>query len=125
MSHHAFEFIVVSYVAGERFHVIGRNGDEDIKVGDTFDAMYRYKRRETPEARGDDPVRECERPVSIRVTGIRALHRELGHLGMGMTGALAIEGEGIEDIAPGWVLGRRSGDRAAGVATTNCAATRD
>jgi hypothetical protein len=122
MSHHAYEFIVASYVAGERFHVIGRNGDEDIKIGDTFDAMYRYRRARTIDDYGSDPIREVERPVKLRVTGIRALHRDLQRLGIGMTAALAVEGEGIDDIAPGWVLGRASVDLSAN--GSNGAATR-
>ncbi len=124
MSHHAFEFIVAGHVAGEVFHVIGRNGDEDIKIGDTFDAMYRYERATTPEDLARDPVRECERQVRLRVTGIRALHRSLQCLGVGMTGALAVEGEGKEDIAPGWVLGRRSRDPSGSAACSNGAPSR-
>ena len=112
MSHHAFEFIVAGYVDGEQFRVVGRNGDEDIKIGDTFDAMYRYKRPRTLADYGADPIREEERCVKIRVIGIYALNRDLEHLGVGMTGALTVEGHGVEDIAPGWVLGLRSGGRA-------------
>jgi hypothetical protein len=109
MSHHAFEFIVVGYVGveGERYRVVGRNGDEDIRIGDSFDVMYRYKRPATPDDYSTDPVRESEREVRIRVTGIEAMNRSLKHLGVGMTGALTVEGEGIGDIAPGWILGRR------------------
>jgi hypothetical protein len=115
MSHHAFEFIVVDYVADDRFRVIGRNGDEDVKIGDVFDVMYRYKRANSPEERGADPVREPgERDIHVRVVGIYALSRDLQHLGVGMTGALTVEGEGIEDIAPGWVLGRRESLEGAG-----------
>jgi hypothetical protein len=107
MSHHAFEFVVVGYTEGEQYRVVGRNGDEDIKVGDSFDVMYRYKRPATPDDSSTNPVRESEREVQVRVIGIEAMNRKLGHLGVGMTGALTIEGDGIGDIAPGWILGRR------------------
>jgi hypothetical protein len=107
MSHHAFEFIVAGFVEGDQCCVVGRNGDEDIKVGDSFDVMYRYKRSVTPDDYSADPVRESERVVRVQVIGIEAMNRKLKHLGVGMTGALTIEGDGIGDIAPGWILGRR------------------
>jgi hypothetical protein len=105
------EFIVEYWVPGEsgQFTVIGRCGDEPIRVNDTFDAVFRYKHRRYPDELGDEPVREVERPVSLRVECIHAYERSLGVLGQGMTGSLVLRGDGLQHVVPGWVLGRRRG----------------
>jgi hypothetical protein len=102
------QFIVAGFVQGERFTVIGRCGELPIHVGDVFDAVYRYKRRRYPDELGDEPVREIEKPAAIRVISIHAIERCLQTLGQGMTGTLSIEGDGVQYIAPGWILGSRS-----------------
>ena len=102
------QFIVDGFVHGERFTVIGRCGDMPIHVGDVFDAVYRYKRRRYPDELGDEPVREVERPAAIRVVSIHAYERCLQALGEGMTGSLTVEGDGLQYLAPGWILGRKS-----------------
>lgn len=101
------QFIVAGVVHGERFTVIGRCGDRPIHVGDVFDAVYRYKRRRYPDELGDEPVREIEKPAAIRVVSIHAYERCLQALGQGMTGSLSLEGDGLQYLAPGWILGSR------------------
>jgi len=100
-------FIVDGFVQGDRFNVVGRCGDLPIRVGELFDAVYRYKRRSRDQL-GDDPVREVEKPAAIRVVCVHAYERSLKALGEGMTGSLSLEGEGLQFIAPGWILGRKS-----------------
>lgn len=106
MNDSAIAFIVDGFVQGEHFTAIGRCGDEPIRLGDEFDAIYRLKRRRYPEEMGDEPVREEEYPVSLKVTCIHAYGRSLPVLGQCMTGSITIEGRGAEWIAPGWLLGR-------------------
>jgi hypothetical protein len=110
MEQNELQFIVVGVVPGEQFTVLGRCGDVPIHVGDVFDAVYRYKRRRSPDELGDDPVREVEKPAAIRVICIHALDRSLKMMGQGMTGSLSLEGEGLQFLAPGWILGRKSED---------------
>lgn len=112
------EFIVAGLVSdgGEMLQVVGRCGGEMIRVGDRFDAIYRYRRAQSLDDYGAEPIRDVERPASLRVVAISGLDRPLSLLGQGMTGSLTIEGEGVEDVAPGWVLGLRghaTGPRAA------------
>ena len=78
-----------------------------IHVGEVFDAVYRYKRRRYPDELGDEPVREVEKPAAIRVVCIHAYERSLT-IGEGMTGSLTLDGDGLQYIAPGWILGRKS-----------------
>jgi hypothetical protein len=100
------EFCVDGFSVGDRFTVVGRCGDEPIDVGDEFDAVYRFKKRRYPDELGDEPVREEEVPVVLRVVCIHAYQRSLPALGQGMTGSIAVEGSGLEFISPGWILGR-------------------
>lgn len=101
-------FIVDGIVDGDPLTAFGRCGDAPIHVGEVFDAVYRNMRRRYPDELGEEPVREVERPAAIRVVCIHAYERSLTTLGEGMTGSLALEGEGIEYLAPGWILGRKS-----------------
>jgi hypothetical protein len=101
------QFIVVGVVHGEQFTVLGRCGDLPIHVGELFDAVYRYNRRSRAQL-GDEPVREVEKPAAIRVVCIHAYERSLKALGEGMTGSLTLEGDGLQYLAPGWILGRKS-----------------
>jgi hypothetical protein len=107
MTTRPIEFIIDGLVDGEHFNVIGCCGDEPIALGDEFDAIYRLKKRRYPDEVGDDPVREVEHPVSLKVVCIHAYDRSLPVLGQGSTGSVAIDGRGVELIAPGWILGRR------------------
>jgi hypothetical protein len=102
----ALEFIIVGVAQSgkERLTLIGRNGDASVRLGDTFDSLIRYKRRKFPEEMGDESVKLAEMPVSLRVVDIQAYGRQMQSLGQGMTGSLAVEGEGIGSMAPGWVL---------------------
>ena len=102
------EFFVASFTQGQEFHVIGRNGNSAIELGQTFDAIYRYEYRTSANRLNVDAIRLAERPASIRVAGIFSFEREWDVLGQGMAARLTLEGEGIEHIGPGWVLGHRS-----------------
>jgi hypothetical protein len=115
-----FEFIVDGYDIGQHFTVIGCAGDQLIRIGDEFDALYRYKRPVYPHGFGDEPVRVVEKPVSLRVVCIHSYGKSLEMLGQGMTGSLALEGQGYEQITTGWVLGRREPSETA-QATTEAA----
>jgi hypothetical protein len=101
------EFIVAGVVEGQPTSVIGRCGDVPIHVGDVFDAVFRYKPRRRPDELGDEPVREVEEPAALRVVGIHAYQTCLKTLGEGMTGSLTLEGDGLQFLAPGWILGRK------------------
>ena len=107
MMHDQPEFIVKGIVEGEsgRLHVIGRCGDRPIRVDDRFDCIYRNKPRESPLDAGRPPVRIVEKMVALRVACIHAYQRSLPELGQGMTGSLALEGEGSEQVEAGWFLG--------------------
>ena len=108
MTNKELQFIVDRFDHGEHFTVLGRCGDVQIHVGDVFDEVYRYKRRRRPDELGDEPVREVEKPAAIRVVCIHADQRSLQTMGRGMTGSLTLEGDGLQYIAPGWILGRKS-----------------
>jgi len=108
MTDKELQFIVDGFVDGEHFTVIGRCGDAPIHIGDEFDAVYRYKRRRYPDELGDEPVREVEKPAAIRVVCIHAYQRSLQTMGGGMTGSLTLGGDGLQYLAPGWILGRKS-----------------
>jgi hypothetical protein len=104
-----YEFIVKATVSGESGHlnVIGRCGDIPIQLGDKFDVIYDYKPHKFPEESGRPPVRCHEKPVSLHVVCIHAYQHSLPELGEGMTGSLAIEGDGADQVMPGWILGLR------------------
>lgn len=102
------EFIIDGLVPGRHLTIVGCCGDEPIRLGDEFDAIYRLKKRRYPEEVGDEPVREREHPVSLKVVCVHAYGKSLPELGQGMTGSVAVEGLGGEMIAPGWILGRSS-----------------
>jgi len=108
MTGKGLEFIVDGFVQGEHFTVLGRCVDAPIHVGDVFDSVYRNKRRRYPDELGDEPVREVEKPAAIRVVCIHSYERSLNTLGEGMTGSLTMEGDGLQYLAPGWILGRKS-----------------
>ena len=108
MAENELEFIVAGVVEhGEHFTVLGRCGDVAISVGDVFDAVYRYKHRRYPDQLGDEPIREVEKPAAIRVLCIHAYERCLKTMNRGMTGSLILEGDGLQYLAPGWILGRK------------------
>jgi hypothetical protein len=108
MTENELQFIVDNFAPSEHFTVLGRCGDVPIHIGGVFDAVYRYKRRRYPDELGDEPVREVEKPAAIRVVCIHAYQRSLQTMGRGMTGSLTLEGDGLQYLAPGWILGRKS-----------------
>ena len=101
------EFLIKGVVEGVsgRLTVIGRCGDEPIGVYDSFEVVFRNKKRPFPDESGQDPVRAEQRPVKLRVECIHAYERSLEQLGQGMVGSLVLQGEGGNLIAPGWFLG--------------------
>jgi hypothetical protein len=102
------QFIFDGFADVGRSIALGRCGDVPIHVGDVFDLVYRNKRRRYPDEMGDDPVREVEKPAAIRVVGIHAYEMCLDTMGEGMTGSLTLEGDGLQYLAPGWILGEKS-----------------
>jgi hypothetical protein len=110
MEQNELQYIVVGVIPAEHFTVLGRCGDVSIHVGDVFDAVYRYKPLRYPDEMGDEPVREIERPASIRVICIHAFERSIKMMGEGMTGSLILDGDGLEFLGPEWILGRKCED---------------
>ncbi len=102
------EFIVKGVVTGEpgRYMVIGRCGDEPIRVGDVFSCLFRYKKGTYPQDAEHPSKREGEqRPIDVRVRGLQAYDKDLNELGPGMTGSIWLEGQGVQQVQPGMVLG--------------------
>jgi hypothetical protein len=48
------EFIVGGPIDGDHVTVLGRCGDVSVRVGDVFDAVYRYKHLRYPEEMGNE-----------------------------------------------------------------------
>ncbi len=108
MNDRNIEFIVDGFVTGEsgRFSVVGRCGDEPIHVGDTFRCLFRYKSGSYPkDAEMPSSREEKQCPVELRIEGIHAYEQDLAELGPGMTGSIALRGQGVQLVSPGSVLG--------------------
>jgi hypothetical protein len=100
------EFIIIGVVEGYLCRAMGRCCDVPIRVGDHFNAVYRYKAPENLEDYAKEPVREAEeRRVSLRVEAVQSYERQMSHLSPGMTGTLQLSGQGGNFLGPGWVLG--------------------
>ncbi|HTU23190.1 MAG TPA: hypothetical protein VMG10_34460 [Gemmataceae bacterium] len=100
------EFIIMGVVEGYLCRAIGRCCDVPIRLGDQFDAVYRYKPPATLEDYAKEPELEAEeRRVSLRVEAIQSYERPVSHLSPGMTGTLQLSGVGCNFLGPGWVLG--------------------
>lgn len=114
MTQNGVEFFVDGLVTGDsgRFTVIGRCGDEPIRLDDRFTAVIRYKPRRYPDEIGEAPIRTAEEAASLRVICIHAYDRSLSMLGQGMTGSLVVEGDGLQHVTPGWALGTANRDTA-------------
>jgi hypothetical protein len=95
---------IVNAVESEQKHVIGRCGEMPIHVGDVFDFVVNYKPRKYPDEVGEPPVLVRETSVALRVAHIHAYESCLDELGQGMTGALVLDGDGLQHVAPGAVL---------------------
>jgi hypothetical protein len=95
---------IVNAIEGDQKHVVGRCGEMPIHVGDVFDFVINYKPRKYPDEVGDTAVPLKETSVALRVAHIHAYESCLDELGGGMTGALVLDGEGLQCIAPGAVL---------------------
>lgn len=106
------EFIIVQVVEGKEnlrpgpyAVVVGRCGDLPLLKGQILSAVYRYKSSRYPDEMGDDPIRIEERPVRLEIFEIQTHNRSFDELGQGMTGALLVKGDGLDRLAPGWVIG--------------------
>jgi hypothetical protein len=106
MSEPKRQFFIEGYTTGEsgRHTVIGRNGDRPIYLGDVFTVVARYRPRRYPDDYDKPPEIEVKKDVRLRVTWLHAYEQELDELGEGMTGSVALEGEGADRLGPGWVL---------------------
>ena len=106
MSEAKRQFFLDGYVTGMsgRHTVIGRNGDVPIRLGDIFTVVARYHPRRYPDDYDKRPEVEAKKDVELRVRWLHAYDQELDELGEGMTGSVALEGEGAEHLGPGWVL---------------------
>src|SRR5665213_2870403 len=100
------EFVVRAYASGisGRHTVIGRCGDQPIRLGDTFHLAYRAKHRRYPDESANPLQREAECPVELRVERIHAYGHCLEMLGQGMTGSLELSGPDADKIETGWTL---------------------
>lgn len=95
------EFQVSGIVEGVSgvLHVIGRNCEGAVRVGDSFQSIYRYANGEHADERVDAA------PAELRVARISAYDRDLPELGPGMTGTLHLDGVGAKLVSPGCMLG--------------------
>ena len=106
------EFIIVQVVEskgnlppGPYAVVVGRCGDVPLLKGQILSAVYRYKSSTYPDEMGDEPIRIEEKPVRLEILEIQTHNRSFDQLGQGMTGALLVKGDGLDRLAPGWVIG--------------------
>ena len=86
--------------------VVGRCGDVPISKGDVFEAVFRYQPGRYPEDMGREPLRVDTIPVRLVVAEIQTLNLSLDLLGQGMTGAVFVQGDGLDRLAPDWVIGQ-------------------
>lgn len=107
------EFLIDKVVQNEdnllpgRYAVlIGRCGDVPIHKGHVFEAVSRYKPGRCPEDVGVEPVRLETIPVRLVVVEIQTLNRTLDLLGQGMTGAIFVQGAGLDRLADGKDVGQ-------------------
>lgn len=85
--------------------LIGRCGDRPIARGDVFHRVFRYQRDPYPQGMANEPVRAEQLDVELKVVEIQTHNRSLERMGEGMTGALFVQGRGLERLGGGWVLG--------------------
>lgn len=88
------QFLVEDYMDG---HFIGRNGDEEIKLGDVFNRLVKYV----------EEKKTLEVPVRVTVFGINAYAKEVELLTPGTTAGLRLQSDvpwpaGWKE--KGWVL---------------------
>ena len=101
------EFYVSGEVSGAsgHYHVIGRCGEDAIRVGDVFTAVYQYPTATVENGAEWEPRRLDEQPIQLRVDAIHAYEHCLKELGTGMTGSLDLSGVGAERVYDSSVLG--------------------
>lgn len=93
-------------LAGRYAVLIGRCGESPIRKGDVFREVYRYKPGRYPEDMGAASNRLDSIPVLLVVAEIQTLNRPLELLGQGMTGAIFVQGDGLDRLAEDWVIGQ-------------------
>lgn len=102
----AMEFYVSGSVRGEAglLSIIGRCGDEPIRPGDEFRAIFREKPRQYPE--GLESPREIEqcRDLRVAVQEIEAYGKTMDFLPPHMTGILRCANSSVELVPGGWTL---------------------
>jgi hypothetical protein len=101
MSANQVGFIVRHTVqdASGRLHVMGRCGDEPIRVGDVFGVL-----RVPDRVVNDKPSVGAPRVVQLKIVGIQAYQRSLNELGGGMTGTIDLEGFGADGLVADAIL---------------------
>lgn len=100
------EFTADGIIEGKpgQLRIIGRCCDTPVRIGDSFESVYDYQYSVDADGR---ELEHRVNPVAVRlrVVGIRAYGHSLEMIGEGMTGALDLEGSGMEQVRPGLVLG--------------------
>jgi hypothetical protein len=100
------EFAVEGIVTGVsgQLHVIGRNCEDLVRLGDVFESSY----EELRDSSANGAVPRCKANVTevqLRVVGISAYEKPLSELHPGMTGRLSLEGRGAEMVKTSTLLG--------------------
>jgi hypothetical protein len=97
-------FVVEESRSGPPFTVVGRCGDQPVRVGGVFTVACRYQSRRSVEDFSHTPQLLDSRPVALTVVAVEAYHRQLDELGPGMTGQLVLAGDGQEGLESGTIL---------------------
>ena len=96
-----FEFLIDGVVTGESglIRVIGRCCDEPIRVGDHFRSVCAI------EGFDENKLPFATHAVNLQVVSIQAYGQSIDALGPGMTGSLALIGEGAQWVLPNFAIG--------------------
>lgn len=100
------EFHISGSVRGESgfFSIIGRCGNEAVRPGTEFRAIFRIKPREYPVGLESPPeVEEC-RDLHITVREVETCGKSVDMLPPNMTGILRCVDSSVELVPGGWVL---------------------
>lgn len=102
----AMEFHISGSVRGESglLSIIGRCGDEAVRPGTKFRAIFRNKPREYPDGLEAPPeVEEC-RDLCVTVKEVESYGKTVDVLPPNMTGVLRCIDSSVELVPGGWVL---------------------
>ena len=78
--------------------ITGRNCGATIRVGDVFDLVYHGTFIRDAEGQCLEMLRSRERPVLLKVTGIKVYEQWSDDMSEGMTGRLYLAGTGGDDL---------------------------